>query len=205
MSQFFSIHPENPQSRLINDAVKIIQSGGVIVYPTDSAYALGCQLKNKEALTRIKNIRQLDDKHNFTLVCKDLSEIATYAEVDNIKYRLLKSLTPGAYTFLLKATKEVPRRLLHPKRKIIGIRIPDCKITLALLEELNEPIMSTTLILPGEELPLSDPEVIYNKLASQVDLIVDGGSCGLDPTSVIDLHEEQPRVKRVGKGDVSQF
>jgi tRNA threonylcarbamoyl adenosine modification protein (Sua5/YciO/YrdC/YwlC family) len=205
MSQLFSIHPQNPQMRLINDAVEIFRQGGVVVYPTDSAYALGCCLNKKKALDRIRQIRQLDHKHNFTLLCKDLSEIATYAKVSNPKYRLLKSLTPGPYTFLLSATKEVPARLQHPKRKTIGIRVPDCKITLALLEELNEPLMSVSLILPGDTEPLLDPQDIYAYMSSQVDLVIDGGFCGIDLTSVIDLSDNTPVVLREGKGDISSL
>ena len=205
MSQFFHIHPVNPQLRLIREAVNIIQQGGVIVYPTDSAYALGCCLANKDAADRIRRIRRLCEDHHFTLMCRDLSEISTYAKIDNVTFRLLKSLTPGPYTFLLNATKEVPRRLQHPKRKTIGIRIPDCLITLQLLAELNEPLMSSTLILPDENYPMIDPEEMDEKLSSQVDLVIDGGSCGVEPTSVIDLHGGTPVVVRRGKGDVSTF
>lgn len=205
MSQFFQIHPDNPQQRLINQAVDIINKGGVVIYPTDCAYALGCHLGDKSALEKIKRIRQLDDKHNFTLVCRDLSEISTYAKVDNTSYRLLKAHTPGAYTFILKATSEVPRRLLHPKRRTIGIRIPDNKIALALTEALGEPIMSTSLILPGEEMPLMDPYEMREMLQHQVDLIIDGGYCGLEATSVINLVEDTPEIVRVGAGDVSDF
>jgi tRNA threonylcarbamoyl adenosine modification protein (Sua5/YciO/YrdC/YwlC family) len=205
MGKFFHIHPNNPQSQLIRQAVDVVRNGGVIVYPTDSAYAIGCHLNDKKALDRLRQIRRLDKKHNFTLVCRDLSEIATYAMVDNKTYRLLKSLTPGAYTFLLRATKEVPRRLQHPKRKTIGIRIPDCEIALALLKELNEPLMTTTLILPAEEEPLFDPQEIYTKIGSQVDLVIDGGFCKMETTSVIDLLGDDPVVIREGKGDVSRF
>jgi len=205
MTQFFHIHPQNPQQRLIDQSVEIIRDGGVIVYPTDSAYAIGCQLNNKEALDRIRQIRGLDKNHHFTLVCRDLSEIATYAEVDNSTFRLLKSLTPGAYTFLLKATKEVPKRLLHPKRKTIGIRVPDCPIALAMLETLGEPLMSSTLMMPGETMPMFDPDEIFERLDNRVDLVIDGGPCSLDPTSVIDLYDSTPVVIRAGKGNVSQF
>ncbi len=205
MSEFFSIHPVNPQDRLISQAVDIIRQGGIIVYPTDSAYALGCRLGDKEAVTRIRRIRQLDDKHHMTLMCRDLSEIATYAWVSNPAYRLLKSHTPGSYTFLLKATREVPRRLQHPKRKTIGIRVPDCNIALALLNELNEPLISTTMILPGQDYPLSDPEEIRDQIENQVDLIIDGGMGGLNVTSIIDLSEETPVVRRIGQGSIAAF
>ncbi|MFY0676244.1 MAG: threonylcarbamoyl-AMP synthase [Neptuniibacter sp.] len=205
MSQFFQIHPDNPQKRLINQAVDIINKGGVVVYPTDCAYALGCHLGDKSALEKIKRIRQLDDKHNFTLVCRDLSEISTYAKVDNSAYRLLKAHTPGAYTFILKATSEVPRRLLHPKRRTIGIRIPENEIALALTESLGEPIMSTSLIMPGEEMPLMDPYDIREVLQHHVDLVIDGGYCGMEATSVINLVDEVPEVVRQGAGDISDF
>lgn len=205
MSQFFQIHPDNPQKRLINQAVEIINGGGVVVYPTDCAYALGCHLGDKSAVEKIKRIRQLDDKHNFTLVCRDLSEISTYAKVDNTAYRLLKAHTPGAYTFILKATSEVPRRLLHPKRRTIGIRIPDNEIVLALTEALGEPIMSTSLIMPGEDMPLMDPYEIREILQHHVDLVIDGGYCGMEATSVINLVDEVPEIVRQGAGDVSDF
>lgn len=205
MSQFFQIHPDNPQQRLINQAVEIINKGGVVIYPTDCAYALGCHLGDKAALEKIKRIRQLNDKHNFTLVCRDLSEISTYAKVDNTVYRLLKAHTPGAYTFILKATSEVPRRLLHPKRRTIGIRIPENKIALALTETLGEPIMSTSLILPGEEMPLMDPYEMRELLQHEVDLVIDGGYCGMEATSVINLVEELPEIVREGAGDISDF
>jgi len=205
VSQFFQIHPENPQARLIHQAVEIIRSGGVVIYPTDCAYALGCHLGDKGAMEKIKRIRQLDDKHNFTLVCRDLSEISTYAKVDNSNYRMLKASTPGAYTFILKATSEVPRRLLHPKRRTIGIRIPNNPIVLALTEALGEPIMSTSLILPGETEPLTDPYEMRELLQHQVDLVIDGGYCGMEATSVINLTEDIPEVIRTGAGDVSIF
>ena len=205
MSQLFQIHPENPQKRLIQQAVDIIRKGGVIVYPTDCAYALGCHLGDKSALDKIKRIRKLDDKHNFTLVCRDLSEISTYAKVDNQMYRLLKAHTPGAYTFILKATTEVPRRLLHPKRRAIGLRIPDNKIAQALLEELGEPIMSTSLIMPGENEPLTDPYEIRDLLQHELDLVIDGGYCGMAATTVISLMEDHPEIIRMGAGDTSGF
>jgi tRNA threonylcarbamoyl adenosine modification protein (Sua5/YciO/YrdC/YwlC family) len=205
MSQFFQIHPDNPQARLISRAVEIVRSGGVIAYPTDSAYALGCQLGDKSALERIRRIRRLDDTHNFTLICRDLSELGTYARVNNIAYRLIRNHTPGPYTFILRATDEVPRRLLHPKRRTIGLRVPDNRITQALLEALGEPLMSVTLILPGDELPLTDPEMIRERLQHDIELVIDGGICGAEPTSVIDLADDTPVVLREGCGDVTPF
>lgn len=200
MSQYFEIHPDNPQKRLIHQAVQIIHDGGVVVYPTDSSYAIGCHLGDKSAMERIRQIRRVDDKHHFTLVCSDLSEIATYAKVSNADYRMLKSLTPGPYTFLLQATHEVPRRLMHPKRRMIGIRIIDNPVVQALLEELGQPIMSSTLILPGKDMPETDAEHIRGKLQSQVDLIIDGGHCGLEATTVINMVENPPLLVRQGKG-----
>lgn len=205
MSQLFAIHPENPQKRLIQQAVEIIKKGGLIVYPTDCAYAIGCHLGDKTAVDRIKKIRKLDDKHNFTLVCRDLSEIGNYAKVNNQQYRILKNCTPGAYTFILKATSEVPKRLLHPKRKTIGIRVPDCNIALELMRALGEPIMSTSLILPGESDPLTDPYDIREILQHEIDLVVDGGFCGMEATSVINLVEDVPEIIRAGAGDISFF
>lgn len=205
MSQFFQIHPDNPQVRLVRQAADIIREGGVIVYPTDSAYAIGCQLGNKAALDRIRRIRRLDDRHNFTLVCRDLSEIATYARVDNTVYRLLRHHTPGPYTFILRATSEVPRRLLHAKRRTVGLRVPDNVIVQALLADLNEPIMSVTLIMPGDELPLIDPYEIRELLEHEVDLVIDGGYCGMEATTVVDLADEVPMVLRAGKGDPAPF
>lgn len=205
MAQFLEIHPQDPQPRLIGRAAEILREGGVIVYPTDSSYALGCQLGEKSALDRIRMIRRVDDKHNFTLVCRDLSEIATYARIDNQAYRLLKSLTPGAYTFILQATKQVPRRLLHPKRRAIGIRVPDAPIARALLADMDEPILSTTLIMPGDAFPLNEPYEIRETIGHCVDLIIDGGSCGTEPTTVVDLNTDPPEVVRHGKGDASLF
>lgn len=205
MSQFFYVHPDNPQARLISQAVAIIRDGGVVIYPTDSGYALGCQLENKQALERICQIRRLDDKHNFTLLCRDLSELSIYARVDNSVFRLLKNNTPGAYTFIFKGTKEVPRRLMNPKRKTIGMRVPDNKIALALLEELGEPLMSTTLILPGNEVAESDPEAIRDQLEHAVDLIMNGGYLGEQPTTVVDFSDDEINVVRVGAGDPSPF
>ncbi|MCJ8339250.1 MAG: L-threonylcarbamoyladenylate synthase [Pseudomonadales bacterium] len=205
MSQLFQIHPDNPQKRLIQQAVEIIRKGGLVIYPTDCAYAIGCHLGDKTAVDRIKRIRQLDDKHNFTLVCRDLSELGTYAKVNNQQYRILKNHTPGAYTFILRATSEVPRRLLHPKRKTIGLRIPDSNIALDLMAELAEPIMSTSLILPGDTEPLTDPYEIRDILQHQVDLVIDGGYCGMEATTVINLVEDVPEIIRVGAGDTSHF
>ena len=205
MSQFYQIHPENPQARLIRNAVDIIHNGGVLVYPTDSGYALGCHIGDKTALDRIRRIRKLDDKHNFTLVCRDLSEIATYAKVNNTSYRLLRHTTPGAYTFILQATSEVPRRLMHPKRKTVGLRVPDNAIAAALLADLGEPLMSVTLIMPGDEFPLTDPYDIRETLEHEVDLVIDGGYCGMEPTTVVDLADDRPVILRAGKGDVTPF
>jgi tRNA threonylcarbamoyl adenosine modification protein (Sua5/YciO/YrdC/YwlC family) len=203
MSQFFAIHPENPQARLIRRSVDMLREGAVIIYPTDTCYALGCHLGDKTAADRIRRIRRLDERHNLTLVCRDLGEIATYARVDNVAYRLIKAHTPGAYTFILKATHEVPRRLQHPRRKTIGIRVPDHPIAQALLAELGEPLMSTTLILPGQELPMIDPEEMRERLGHEVDLVIDGGACGLVPTTVVDLVEGVPQVVRAGKGEIA--
>ena len=205
MSQFFTIHPDNPQRRLIIQAVNIIKAGGVIAYPTDSGYALGCHLGDKEALSQIRQIRKLDDKHNFTLMCRDLSELALYAQVDNPAFRLLKASTPGPYTFILKATREVPRRLQHPKRKTIGIRVPDNKITMALLDELGESMMSVSLILPDADIPMVDAEDIRTALEHQVALVIDGGVCGVEPTTVVDLSSGTPEVIRQGRGELSLF
>lgn len=205
MAQFFSIHPDNPQTRLVLQAVDVLRRGGLIVYPTDSAYALGCHIGDKFALDRIRALRQLDKHHNFTLMCRDLSELANYAKVDNAAYRLIKSHTPGPYTFILNATSEVPRRLQHPKRKTLGLRVPDNAIALALMAELGEPLMTSSLILPGEDLPLTDPYDIRETLEHQVEAVIDGGFCGLEATSVIDLTGDEPEVVRIGCGDVSDF
>lgn len=205
MSEFLQIHPSNPEDRNIKQVVSVLLAGGVIVYPTDSTYALGCHVGDKAALDRIRRIRQLGDKHNFTLVCKDLSSLASYAQVHNSAYRILKAYTPGPYTFILKATPEVPRRLMHPKRKTIGLRVPDNTIAQAILEKIGEPIMSTSLILPDEEERLLDPFDMRQKLGKLVDLIVDGGVCGFEPTTMIDLVEGVPQVIRRGKGDAEPF
>lgn len=205
MSQFFQIHPENPQARLIKQAVEIVRQGGVIAYPTDSSYALGCRIGEKSAVERIRHIRRLDDKHNFTLVCRDLSELGLYAKVDTGLFRLLKVHTPGPYTFILNATREVPRMLLHPKRRTIGLRVPACPIALALLEELGEPLMSVSLILPGQSEPLNDPYEMRDLLEHSVDLIIDGGFGGGEASTVIALTDEDPVVVRVGCGDPEPF
>ncbi|MHB0925620.1 MAG: L-threonylcarbamoyladenylate synthase [Gallionellaceae bacterium] len=205
MSQFFTIHPDNPNPRLIRQAAAVLRDGGIVVYPTDSCYALGCHLDDKDAVTRIRQIRQLDEQHHLTLMCRDLSEISRYARVDNSKFRLLKSNTPGSYTFILEATKEVPKRLQHPKRSTVGIRIPDHPVALALLEELGEPMSSSTLILPDEEWPLNDAERIRELLEKKVELVIDGGAVGVDFTTVIDLTGDKPVLLRQGKGDIAPF
>ena len=205
MSQFFAIHPDNPQSRLLRQAASIINEGGVLVYPTDSGYAFGCQLGNKKALDRIRALRQLDKSHNMTLVCRDLSQLGTYAKFSTPSYRLLKAFTPGAYTFILTATHEVPRLMLHPKRRTLGLRVPDNTIALSLLECLEAPLMSTTLILPGAEAPLSEPDAIRDILGDRVDLIIDSGPCSPEPTTVVDLTGDYPVILREGKGCPDPF
>lgn len=205
MAQFFSIHPDNPQPRLIRRAADIVRAGGVIVYPTDSCYALGCHLGDKAAMERMRAIRQVDARHHFALICRDLAEIATYARVDNRQFRLLKATTPGSYTFILRATREVPKRLQHPSRRTIGLRIPDHGVVRALLTELGEPLLSTTLLLPGDDVPLNDVEIIRARLEHRVDLILDGGSCGIEPTTVVDLTGDAPVVTRAGKGSVASL
>lgn len=205
MAQLFHIHPQNPQGRLISQAVKIIRKGGIMAYPTDSSYALGCHIGDARALERIRSIRQAGPEHNFTLVCEDLSELAKYARVENQDYRLLKSLTPGAYTFILPATREVPRRLQHPKRKTIGLRVPDFPIVSALLTELGEPIMSSTLWMQGDDLPLNDAHDIEERVGHEVDLIIDAGPCDLEPTTVLEIDRGLVNVVRQGKGDANAF
>ena len=200
MTDLLSIHPHNPQGRLLTQGAELIRAGGVVVYPTDSTYALGCHIGDKGALERMRAIRRLDRRHLFTLVCRDLSEISSYARVNNASYRILKHYTPGPFTFLLTATREVPRRLTHPKRRTIGLRIPDHAVALGLLEELGEPLMSTSLILPNDSIPLSDAQDIVGRLAGQVDLVIESGTCGLEPTTVVDLTGELPAVVRPGVG-----
>lgn len=205
MSQFFELHPVNPQLRLIRRAVDIVRQGGVIAYPTDSCYALGCHIGDKDALERLRRIRQADKEHHFTLVCRDLTEIAHYAKVETWQFRMLKAATPGPYTFLLPATRETPRRLQHEKRRTIGIRVPDHVVTQALLAELGEPLMSSTLMLPGDELPLTEAADIRERLEHQLDAVLDGGNCGVEPTTVVDLAATPPVVVRQGRGSVDIF
>jgi len=205
MSSFLQVHPSDPEDRNIKQIANVLLAGGVIVYPTDSTYALGCHIGDRGALDRIRRIRQLEDKHNFTLVCKDLSSLASYAQVHNSAYRILKAYTPGPYTFILKATPEVPRRLLHPKKKTIGLRVPDNAIAQAILEKMGEPIMSTSLILPDEDERLVDPYDMRLKIGKLVDLIVDGGVCGVEATTMVDLVDGIPKVIREGKGDAEPF
>ena len=205
MSQIFAIHPDNPQARLLRKAVACIEEGGVIAYPTDSGYALGCRLGDKAALERMRQLRQLDKHHNMTLVCRDLSTLGIFARVTKPIFRLLKAFTPGSYTFILNATNEVPRLMLHPKRKTLGLRIPDNAITLSLLECLDAPLVSTTLILPNADIPLGEPEAIHDLLGNQIDLIIDGGNCGYEPTTIIDLTGDVPVVLREGKGPSAPF
>jgi tRNA threonylcarbamoyl adenosine modification protein (Sua5/YciO/YrdC/YwlC family) len=205
MAQYFAIHPQDPQQRLIRRAVEIVRNGGLMVYPTDSCYALGCHIGDKSAMERVRRIRQVDEHHHFTLVCRDLSELGQYAIVDNIQYRSLKSSTPGSYTFILKASREVPKRLLNPKRNTIGVRVPDHKIVRALLEEMGEPILSSTLMLPGDELPLNDMDEIRTRLQHDVEVVLDGGSCGVEMTTVVDLTGDLPVIVRRGKGSTVPF
>ena len=203
MAQLFSLHPDNPQPRLIRQAAEIVRAGGVIVYPTDSCYALGCHIGDKAAMQRIRAIRGVTERHHLTLVCRDLAEIAQYARVDNVQFRLLKAITPGSYVFILKATREVPKRLLHPSRRTIGLRVPDHKVAQALLEELREPLLSSTLLLPGDEAPLNDAEEIRDRLERRIDLVLDAGPCGIVPTTVVDLTGDAPVITRVGKGSLA--
>ena len=205
MAQLFSVHPDNPQPRLIRQAAEIVRGGGVIVYPTDSCCALGCRIGDKAAMERVRAIRGVDERHHLTLVCRDLAELGQYARVDNAQFRLIKATTPGSYTFILHATREVPKRLLHPSRRTIGLRVPDHRVAQALLDELREPLLSSTLLLPGDELPLNDPEDIRERLEREVELVIDGGPCGIVPTTVVDLTAEPPVITRVGKGSIALF
>ena len=205
MAQFFTIHTGDPQKRLIRQAAAIIRNGGVIAYPTDSCYALGCHIGDKDAMRRIREIRQVDEKHHFTLVCRDLSEISHYARVDNRQYRLLRAATPGSYTFILRASREVPKRLQHPKRKTIGLRVPDHAVVRELLKEMDAPLLSCTLLLPGDDMPLNDAAEIRSRLEHSVNLVLDGGPCGVEMTTVVDLTEEIPLLLRRGKGNPAVF
>jgi tRNA threonylcarbamoyl adenosine modification protein (Sua5/YciO/YrdC/YwlC family) len=203
MAQYFEIDPRHPQPRLIARAAEIVRAGGVVAYPTDSCYALGCHTGDKDAMLRLRRIRRVDERHHFTLMCRDLSELGTYARVDNARYRLLKALTPGSYTFILEATRELPRRLLHPRRRTIGLRVPDHPVAQALLAALGEPLLSSTLALPDEELPLNDGREIRRRLEHDVELVLDGGSCGTEPTTVVDLTGPAPQIVREGKGPIA--
>lgn len=205
MSQLFSVHPEQPQARLMRQAADIVRAGGLIVFPTDSAYALGGQVGNADLLARIRRIRDVDERHHFTLMCRDLSEIATYARVDNTQYRLLKATTPGTYTFILEGTRELPRRVMHPKRKTVGLRVPDHPVVSALLAELGEPLLTSTLLLPGDELPLTEVDEIVDKLGRQVELVIEAGFCGPEATTVIDLTSGSPVLLRSGRGSLEPF
>lgn len=205
MARYLSIHPEDPQPRMLGQAAEILRSGGVVAIPTDSCYALGCGLGDKDAVERIRRIREVDDRHHLTLMCRDLSEIAQFARVDNAQYRLLKATTPGSYTFILEGTKELPRRVLHPKRKTIGLRVPDHKVALALLGELGEPLLTSTLMLPGDESPLTEGWEIQDRLDDLIELILDGGYCGTEPTTVVDLTNWPPELVRAGRGSLEPF
>ncbi len=203
MAQFFSVHPEQPQPRLVRQAAEILRAGGIAAFPTDAAYSLGCRIGDAEAVARIRAIREVDERHHFTLMCRDLSEIAIYARVDNAQFRLLKATTPGSYTFILEGTKELPRRILHPKRRTIGLRIPAHPLPLALLTELDEPMLTSTLMLPGDDLPLNDPEDIRDRLERRIDLVIEAGACGLEMTTVVDLTGPAPELVRAGRGPLA--
>lgn len=205
MAQYFAIHPKNPQARLVAQVASLVRNGGILVYPTDSSYALGCHIGDKAAMERLRRIRGVDDQHHLTLVCSDLSEISRYAFVENRIYRMLRAATPGSYTFILRATREVPKRLQHPKRRTIGIRVPDHRVVGDLLRELGEPLLSTTLMLPGDDLPLHDMDEIRERLDALVDCIVDSGPCGVEPTTVVDLSDDWPVLIRRGRGDPEIF
>ncbi|MBI4990416.1 MAG: threonylcarbamoyl-AMP synthase [Rhodocyclales bacterium] len=200
MAQFFTVHPEQPQPRLIHQAAEILRAGGIVAFPTDAAYSLGCHVGDADAVARIRAIREVDERHHFTLMCRDLSEIATYARVDNAQFRLLKATTPGSYTFILEGTKELPRRILHPKRKTIGLRVPAHPVPLALLAELDEPMLTSTLMLPGDDRPLNNPEEIRDRLERRIDLVIEAGPCGMEMTTIIDLTGPAPELVRAGRG-----
>jgi tRNA threonylcarbamoyl adenosine modification protein (Sua5/YciO/YrdC/YwlC family) len=205
VARYFDVHPDNPQPRAVGQVVALLREGGLIAYPTDSCYALGCQLGNRDGIERIRTIRDLDDKHHFTLVCRDFAQLGQFVVVSNAVYRLVRAATPGSYTFILPATKEVPRRLMHPRKKTVGVRIPAHPVALALVGELGEPLVSSTLLLPGEPEPLTEGWEIKERLDHVVDAVVDAGSCGTDPTTVVDLSDDEPEILRVGKGDPSWF
>lgn len=205
MALYYSLHPDNPQPRMLAKAAEVLREGGLIAFPTDSCYSIACHLGDKDALDRLRAIRGLDDRHHMTLMCQDLSQIAHFARVDNAQYRLLKAATPGSYVFILEGTKELPRRVMHPKRKTIGLRVPDHPVVLALLEELNEPLLTTTLQLPGDELPLTEGWEIQDRLEDQLELILDAGGCGTEPTTVIDLTGPTPELVRAGRGSLTPF
>jgi tRNA threonylcarbamoyl adenosine modification protein (Sua5/YciO/YrdC/YwlC family) len=205
MSQYFEVHPDNPQLRLLKQAAQILHAGGVAAIPTDSSYALVCHLDDKAAVENLRRIRQVDDKHHLTLLCRDLSEVANYARVDNRQYRLLKSATPGPFTFILEATKEVPRRVSHPSRRTIGLRVPDHRITQALLEEFGQPLLATTFIPPGETEPMNDPHAIRERFQKTLHAVVDAGACPMEPTTVVDLTDDEPRLVRAGRGDAARL
>jgi tRNA threonylcarbamoyl adenosine modification protein (Sua5/YciO/YrdC/YwlC family) len=205
MARYLEIHPENPQPRLVRQVVEVIRDGGLIAYPTDSCFALGGQLGDQSVKERIQQIRRLDDKHHFTLVCRDFAQLGQFVQLDNAVFRAVKAATPGSYTFILPATKEVPRRLLHPKKKTVGVRIPDHKVVQALLTELGEPILSSTLLLPGDEDPLTDAWTVKERLDHQVDVVVDAGETGVEPTTVIDFIDGVPVIERVGAGPTARF
>jgi tRNA threonylcarbamoyl adenosine modification protein (Sua5/YciO/YrdC/YwlC family) len=205
MARYFDVHPDNPQARTIAQVGDIVRGGGLIVYPTDSCYALGCQIGNKEGLDRIRDIRKLDDKHHFTLVCGDFAQLGQFVQVSNSVFRLVKAATPGQYTFILPATREVPRRLLHPKKKTVGVRVPKHPVVAALLANLGEPLLSSTLLLPGDDEPMTQGWEIKERLDHQVDAVVDAGDCGIEPTTVVDLSGDEPEILRVGAGDPSRF
>jgi tRNA threonylcarbamoyl adenosine modification protein (Sua5/YciO/YrdC/YwlC family) len=205
VAQLFNVHPDNPQPRLMRQAADIVREGGVIVYPTDSCYALGCHIGDKSAMERIRRIRGVDERHHLTLVCRDLAEIAQYARVDNSQFRMIKAATPGSYVFILQATREVPKRLMHPSRRTIGLRVPDHTVAQALLAALGEPLLSSTLLLPGDDVPLNDGDEIHERLGRAVDLVIDSGSCGIEPSTVVDLTGDAPVITRAGKGDAALF